>query len=96
MEGAWFVDAGNIWSVNTDDKREGGDFSFKRFYKEIAFGTGLGLRLDFEFFLFRMDFGLKLYDPALDMKKRWLFHNDRKFIFNSSNWAFNIGIGYPF
>jgi outer membrane protein assembly factor BamA len=96
VEGAWFFDAGNIWSINKDDKRDGGDFSFKRFYKEIAFGTGLGLRLDFDFFIFRTDFGLKLYDPALPEDKRWVVQNDKKFIFNSSNWAFNIGIGYPF
>ena len=96
VEGAWFFDAGNIWSINKDDKRDGGDFSFKRFYKEIAFGTGLGLRLDFDFFIFRTDFGLKLYDPALPEDKRWKFQNDEKFVFKSSNWAFNIGIGYPF
>ena len=96
VEGAWFFDAGNIWSINKDDKRDGGDFSFKRFYKEIAFGTGLGLRLDFDFFIFRTDFGLKLYDPALPEDRRWTVQNDKKFIFNSSNWAFNIGIGYPF
>lgn len=96
VEGAWFFDAGNIWSVNKDDKREGGDFAFNRFYKEIALGTGLGLRLDFDFFVFRADFGLKLYDPALEEDRRWVFQDDKKFIFNTSNWAFNIGIGYPF
>ena len=96
VEGAWFVDAGNIWSINKDDKRQGGDFSFKRFYKEIALGTGLGLRLDFDFFIFRTDFGLKLHDPALPENKRWKFQTDERFVLKSSNWAFNIGIGYPF
>ena len=96
VEGAWFFDAGNIWSINKDDKRSGGDFSFKRFYKEIAFGTGLGLRLDFDFFIFRTDFGLKLYDPALPESKRWIVNTDKAFVFKGSNWAFNIGIGYPF
>ncbi|MCQ2974586.1 MAG: BamA/TamA family outer membrane protein [Bacteroidales bacterium] len=96
IEGAWFVDAGNIWSINADDKRTGGDFDFKRFYKEIAVGTGLGLRLDFDFFIFRTDFGLKLHDPCLPEGNRWLIKNDKRFMFKSSNWSFCLGIGYPF
>ena len=96
VEGAWFFDAGNIWSINRDDKREGGDFDIKRFYKEIAVGSGLGLRLDFDFFLFRADFGLKLRDPSLKDGERWLAKNDHSFIFRGSNWAFCLGIGYPF
>lgn len=96
VEGAWFFDAGNIWSINQDDKREGGDFDIKRFYKEIAVGSGLGLRLDFDFFLFRADFGLKLRDPSLKDGDRWLAKNDHSFIFRGSNWAFCLGIGYPF
>ena len=96
VEGAWFFDAGNIWSINRDDKREGGDFDVKRFYKEIAVGSGLGLRLDFDFFLFRADFGLKLRDPSLKEGERWLAKNDHSFIFRGSNWAFCLGIGYPF
>ncbi|MBO7567025.1 MAG: BamA/TamA family outer membrane protein [Bacteroidales bacterium] len=96
VEGAWFFDAGNIWSINKDDKREGGDFDVKRFYKEIAVGSGLGLRLDFDFFLFRADFGLKLRDPSLKDGERWLAKNDHSFIFRGSNWAFCLGIGYPF
>ncbi len=96
VEGAWFFDAGNIWSINRDDKREGGDFDVKRFYKEIAVGSGLGLRLDFDFFLFRADFGLKLRDPSLKDGERWLAKTDHSFIFRGSNWAFCLGIGYPF
>ena len=96
VEGAWFFDAGNIWSINRDDKREGGDFDVERFYKEIAVGSGLGLRLDFDFFLFRADFGLKLRDPSLKDGERWLAKNDHSFIFRGSNWAFCLGIGYPF
>lgn len=96
IEGAWFVDAGNIWSINADDRRTGGDFDFKRFYKEIAVGTGLGLRLDFDFFIFRTDFGLKLHDPSVAEGSRWLVKDDSKFMFRKSNWAFCLGIGYPF
>lgn len=96
VEGAWFFDAGNIWSINRDDKREGGDFDIKRFYKEIAVGSGLGLRLDFDFFLFRADFGLKLRDPSMKEGERWLAKSDHSFFFRGSNWAFCLGIGYPF
>ncbi len=93
VEGAWFFDAGNIWSINSDDKREGGQFSFKNFYKEVAVGTGLGLRLDFDFFLLRTDFGLKLRDPSLQEGKRWIPKEDHTFIFRGHNWAFSLGIG---
>ena len=96
IEGAWFADAGNIWSINADDRRTGGDFDFKRFYKEIAVGTGLGLRLDFDFFIFRSDFGLKLHDPSVAEGSRWLVKDDRKFMLRKTNWAFCLGIGYPF
>ena len=53
VHGAAFVDVGNVWSVSADDQREGADFKLNRFYKEIALGTGLGLRLDFSFLIFR-------------------------------------------
>ncbi|MCQ2252742.1 MAG: BamA/TamA family outer membrane protein [Bacteroidales bacterium] len=96
VEGAWFFDAGNIWSINKDEKREGSQFNFKSFYKEVALGTGLGLRLDFDFFLLRTDFGLKLRDPSLPEGNRWIPHEDHKFIFRGHNWAFSLGIGYPF
>jgi outer membrane protein assembly factor BamA len=96
VEGAWFFDAGNIWSINADDKRDGGNFDFKRFYKEIAVGSGFGFRLDFDFFLLRTDFGLKLRDPSLPDGSRWIAKNDKYFVFNSSNWSFCLGIGYPF
>ncbi len=96
VEGAWFFDAGNIWSINRDDKREGGQFGFKSFYKEVALGTGLGLRLDFDFFLVRTDFGLKLRDPSQPEGHRWIPNDDHGFIFRGHNWAFSLGIGYPF
>ncbi|MBR4440229.1 MAG: BamA/TamA family outer membrane protein [Bacteroidales bacterium] len=96
IEGAWFVDAGNIWSINADDRRTGGDFAFNRFYKEIAVGTGLGIRLDFDFFIFRTDFGLKLHDPSLPEGSRWLVKDDSRFMLRPNNWAFCLGIGYPF
>ncbi len=94
MEGAMFLDAGNIWAINHNDKREGALFRFSRFYNDIAVGTGLGLRFDFSFFIFRVDMGLKIRDPAEPIDRRWIPLN-RGFNFNN-DLAFNIGIGYPF
>lgn len=93
MEGALFVDAGNIWAINKQDVRTGAIFQISDFYKEIAIGTGIGFRFDFDFFIIRFDFGLKLKDPALPENSRWIPLNRK---FNSDEWTFNIGIGYPF
>lgn len=107
LHGALFVDAGNVWLAQKNTSRPGGDFQFDRFYKEIAIGSGLGIRGDFNFFIIRFDMGLKVRDPQFSETQRWvihnlfdnewkqqyrLTHNDRKYSF----FAFNIGIGYPF
>ncbi|MGQ1910434.1 translocation and assembly module lipoprotein TamL [Marinifilum sp. RC60d5] len=93
LEGALFVDAGNIWVISEKDNRAGADFQFNKFYKEVALGTGFGTRVDLNFILFRIDLGLKLRDPSLAENKRWIIAN-RPFKFNQL--TFNIGIGYPF
>jgi outer membrane protein assembly factor BamA len=93
IEGALFVDAGNVWSINRNDNREGSVFKFDRFYDEIAIGTGFGLRLVTNYFIVRADMGLKLRDPALLSGQRWIPGNRS---FNSSDLNFNIAIGYPF
>ncbi len=73
VEAAFFIDAGNIWTINADPARPGADFDVDRFVSEIAFGAGTGLRLNFDFFLIRLDLGLQLKDPSLDRGERWLF-----------------------
>lgn len=93
VEGALFVDGGNIWSITKSDEREGAKFKANRFYHQIALGTGLGLRFDFSFFIIRFDFGLKLRDPSLESGKRWILSNRG---YKADDWAFNFGIGYPF
>ncbi|MDR2926999.1 MAG: BamA/TamA family outer membrane protein [Cytophagaceae bacterium] len=92
LEGAFFLDAGNIWDLRLNTARERGLFRFSEFYKQIALGTGFGLRFDFKYFIFRLDPGIKLYDPASDAGKRWRpFSN-----FGGNDMTFNFAIGYPF
>ena len=90
MNGAFFVDAGNIWNVldNVTDP----EYRFDGFkdLSEIAIGTGFGLRYDFDFFVFRLDTGFKTYNPSLPKTSRW------EADYAISNAVFNIGINYPF
>ena len=92
FETAAFIDAGNIWTIKEYDGQEGGAFKLDSFYKEIALGYGLGLRLDFDFFLIRFDCGWKAYDPSKRGRDKWaiLKPNFR------NNWAWHIAVGYPF
>jgi len=107
LNGALFVDIGNTWLRKAESSRPGGNFELNRFYKEIAIGSGTGIRADFSFFIIRFDIGTKVYDPQFDENKRWVLgkmfdtewknnykqeHNNNKYTFNT----FNIGIGYPF
>ncbi len=92
LEGALFLDAGNIWTLNEYETNTSKKFSFNRFYKEIALGTGVGFRFDLSFFVIRFDFGLKLHNPALAEGERWLNISNVQ----DRDWTFNFGIGYPF
>jgi outer membrane protein insertion porin family len=74
LKGAWFVDAGNIWTFAPDDNRVGSEFS-KDWYKQIMVGTGFGLRIDLEYFIFRLDLAIPLYNPALSPTRRWWGEN---------------------
>ena len=89
--GALFVDAGNVWFLKRNEQFPGGDFSFDRFHKEIAIGAGLGLRLDFNFFLVRLDGAFPVRNPALPGGERWIDGWP-----GFSEWTVNLGIGYPF
>lgn len=94
VEGALFVDMGNVWAINTKDTREGAVFEFDNFYKEFAIGTGFGTRFDFSFFVFRLDFGMKLREPEYEKGYRWLPKNHAYDI--KKDFTVNLGIGYPF
>jgi outer membrane protein assembly factor BamA len=96
LEGAFFTDIGNIWSINTKDPREGAVFYFDKFINQIAVGVGFGTRFDFSFFIFRLDVGLKLRDPSL-INHPWLFNRSKSDTRNYKDILhFTVGIGYPF
>lgn len=93
IEGAFFLDAGNIWAINEKDNRPGAQFKFDQFYKQIALGTGMGLRFDFTYFIFRLDLGMKLRDPSLDSGKRFIIGN---YPISAEHFNLSFAIGYPF
>jgi outer membrane protein assembly factor BamA len=93
LEGALFMDAGNIWSYNYDAIRPGSQFRINRFYKDMALGTGLGLRFDFKFVIGRVDFGMKLRDPAIPDGRKWI--TQRPYTLKN-DFAMVVAIGYPF
>ncbi|NLM93553.1 MAG: BamA/TamA family outer membrane protein [Bacteroidales bacterium] len=88
---AFFADAGNVWFINENPQFPGGEFSVDDFYKEIAIGAGAGLRLDFDFFVVRVDAAFPVHNPSLDPGNRWISAWP-----GLKEWNFNLGIGYPF
>jgi len=95
LNAAIFTDIGNIWSTRKIAGQPGAEFS-PLFFNDLAVATGVGLRPNFSFFVFRVDFAVKMRDPSLDPSKQWLFI-DRKFSFHTNpDWNLTIGIGYPF
>ena len=91
FDGAIFVDAGNIWNAfgNVEDDPESTFLNLDSL-RDIAVGSGFGIRYDFDFFVLRGDVGFKTYDPSLQTGNRW-FTN-----YNFGNATYNIGINYPF
>lgn len=95
---AFFIDVGNSWVIGRDPTRPGSDFRFDRFYKELAVGSGIGLRMDFDFLVIRLDLATKAIDPAEPEGERWVFDNvsfKRPFGLPGQT-VLNFGIGYPF
>lgn len=94
FNGALFVDAGNIWTLRQYDIQPGGQFNFKDFPSQIAVGYGLGLRLNFDYFILRFDLGMKAVNPAYeeeDDEHYPILHP--KF---SRDYAFHFAVGLPF
>lgn len=93
LEGALFLDVGNIWSISSKDNREGAQFRLNTFYKQFALGTGAGLRFDFSYFIFRFDLGMKLREPAQQLNDGWIIGNRS---YSNNDFNLNFAIGYPF
>ncbi len=93
LNGAFFVDAGNIWTIRDYEEQPGGAFRFDSFYKQIAVSYGLGLRFDFDYFILRFDAGMKAVNPAYRNSKEHypLIHPDF-----GRDFAFHFAVGYPF
>ena len=111
INGALFVDVGNIWNVRKDPNNPNSEFDINRLGKDIAVGIGTGLRFDFNYFLIRFDMGIKYKDPArleyngLEFLKNFTWRNkefarydDRGNMISAkrNNYAIQLGIGLPF
>lgn len=86
-----FVDAGNIWTIQNYEDQPGGVFKFNKFYEQIAAAYGAGIRLDFKYFLVRVDMGMKAHNPASGQEKWPLIHPNFK-----RDSEFHFSVGYPF
>jgi outer membrane protein assembly factor BamA len=92
LEPAFFVDCGNVWTIREYPNQQGGYFQWNSFYKELAVGTGIGLRIDLNFLIFRIDAGTRVYDPSYQEGKRFVLFKEN--LWRSS--AVYVAIGYPF
>lgn len=93
LEGAAFIDAGNIWTLRNYADQPGGQFKFNKFYRQIAASYGLGLRLNFNYFILRFDMGMKAINPAYETTNEHyaIIHPDL-----SRDFAFHFAVGMPF
>ena len=92
FSGAFFIDAGNIWTIREYKDQPGGCFKFDEFYKQIAASYGFGLRMNLDFFILRFDAGMKAVNPVFDDKRHYpiLKHNLKR------DFAFHFAVGMPF
>lgn len=91
LHGALFLDAGNVWLMRKDENRPGGELILRNFAEQIALGTGVGIRYDMDFLVFRLDWGIALHDPYDTGKSG--YYNIPKF---KDSMALHFAIGYPF
>lgn len=112
FKGAFFLDAGNIWKLNSPLADDPGLFSFQNVLAQSALGGGFGLRMDLDFLIVRLDLAFPIYNPYLEEGERWLFEEhpiyDSNFLDPDPDKEFtedyvaphqirlNFGIGYPF
>ena len=92
LNGAAFIDAGNVWTLKSRYSDDTGQFAFNRFYKEIAVSYGLGVRFDLDFLILRFDGGMKAINPMESGADRFpVIKPDF-----SRDFAFHFAVGYPF
>ncbi len=93
FNGAAFIDAGNIWTLRDYPDQPGGQFKWNKFYKQIAVAYGLGLRLNFGYFILRFDMGMKAINPAYSNSHEHyaIIHPDF-----SRDFTFHFAVGMPF
>lgn len=108
LNGATFLDMGNIWRLRDNTLNQNGVIDFSKFFSQIALGTGFGLRFDLDYFVMRLDVGLKIKDPQFEGKEQWVVRH----LFNAKDFKnsyyeshkpdrynliqYNFGIGLPF
>jgi outer membrane protein insertion porin family len=94
INSALFTDVGNIWNrkvIDTSPSDQGSDFNIGRFYKEFGIDSGTGIRLDFNYFIIRVDWAYRIRDPE------WVQYNNGWFYgLNLGSGQLQLGIGYPF
>lgn len=109
FKGAVFLDAGNVWTLYDDEQRPGGQFTTE-WYQQLALATGIGVRLDFEYFIIRVDLGVPLRNPTYPKESQWVWQKktayydeidaEHGYIPTSTPRPFtpqlHFGIGYPF
>ena len=91
--GALFIDAGNIWTLRDYPDQPGGVFKFSEFWKQLAVSYGLGLRLNFDYFIVRFDMGMKAVNPAYETHRE---HLPLLYPKLSRDFAFHFAVGLPF
>ena len=92
INGALFIDGGNIWTIRRYADQPDGEFRFDKFFKQLAFSYGIGLRMSLDFFTLRFDAGMKAINPAYSGKDHYpIFHPDF-----SRDFAFHFAVGLPF
>ena len=108
LNGATFLDMGNVWLLRENQLNNGGVFQFDKFFSQVAIGTGFGLRFDMDYFTIRLDTGLKIKDPQFTGKDQWvvkhLFQSNafKDEYFDSHKpdrygfFQYNFGVGLPF
>ncbi len=93
FQGAFFIDAGNIWTVRSYSDQPGGVFTMKSLYDEMAVAYGIGLRLNFDYFILRLDLGMKAVNPCYETTKEHFPIIYPKF---KRDYALHFAVGLPF